>query len=463
MVQIGELGFELDRSSAVTLPEQVVRAVRQRIVDGVLVAGDRLPGTRQLASAVGVSRGTVEIAYEQLTVQGYAEQRARSGTFVHPELPAAVRRPPASDNRVVPTTRTTPRPVVKLDLRPGRGGSSPTSEPAFRAAWRKALDGGHRAPEPLGEPELRSAVAEHLRVLRGTPVDPADVVVTGGSRDGVHLVLAAIGADAVAVEEPGFPGLRRALGNVVTVPVPVRDDGELVDALEAALLPGGGECAAVPALLVSPNHQFPHGTAMSGARRAELCAWAAARGVLLLEDDYDSEARYLTPAVAPLFDIAAPGTAVHIGTFSTVLTREVGTGYVVAQGDVAQQVGAFRERLGPAVPPLLQRALAEYMTSGGLRARITRARRRVREAARVVADHADLPGLVSAGHTVVVEADAAATRRMHAALQARGVVAGNLADGWTGPARRHGLVIAPSQATPQQLRRVLEVIASVTK
>ncbi|GAA4284106.1 pyridoxine biosynthesis transcriptional regulator PdxR [Brevibacterium daeguense] len=457
-----QLYLDLDRASEVALPEQIVREIRRRVVLGSLVPGDRLPSARTLARSLGVSRGTVDLAYEQLAAEGYVTLRPRSGTFIDPELPAAALRPgPAAVH--VPHRQHRGR--VRIDLRPGQGGASPQQEPQFRAAWRRALDIAVDREDPLGQERLRTAVAEHLRIMRGMVVDPADIIVTGGSRDGLRTVLAATGAAAIAVEDPGFPGLRRALGSVAALPVEVDEHGISVAGLAALL---GGSTGETPpnapprpgAVLVTPNHQFPYGTAMPVKRRAELTAWAAGSEVLLLEDDYDSEARYLRPAIPPLYDSAPVGTAVHIGTFSTVLTRTVGTGYVVATGAVGAQVRAARERLGPAVSPLLQHAIAEYLSTGGLRSRITRGRRRMRAAEAVVEDYRDLPGLVHSGPSLVIEMSAGASEEIRRRLESRGTLVGDLASGWHGRARRHGLVIAYANATPEQLRETLDAVAA---
>lgn len=461
MSRAPELHLEIDRTSDVALPVQIIRGIRAAVAGGRLTPGDRLPSARALAASLGTARGTVDSAYAQLATEGYVVQRPRSGTVIDPDLPAtALARPPAP----VPRPRARRRPI-RLDLRPGGGGDSPSADPQFRAAWRRALDLPPGPPDPLGEHRLREAIAEHLRTMRGMVVDAAEVVVTAGSRDGLALVLAATGVTRVAVEDPGFPGLRRALRGVEAVPVPVDELGLSPHGLARAVHPGdAGVGRAIAedwpaAALVTPNHQFPYGTAMPVGRRVELCGTAADAGVLLLEDDYDSEARYLGPAVPPLFDSAPGGGVVHLGTFSTVLTSAVGTGYLVARGRAGDRIRAARENLGPAVSPLLQTAVAEYLTSGGLRRRITRGRARLRAAEPVAAEYAGLPGLVRRGRDLVIETDESGARNAHRRLAAHGIVVGDLASGWSGEAGRHGLVVARSAAAPERLREALALIA----
>ncbi|WP_349829428.1 PLP-dependent aminotransferase family protein [Brevibacterium litoralis] len=454
-MDLHDLPVPLDRASTVPLPAQVAHAVRDSVRTGLLAPGDRMPGSRSWARDLGLSRGTVEAAYEQLRTEGYLVTRARGGTFVDPDLPAVLRRAGA----VSPTPRperTGPR--VRVDLRPGAGGEPIAGDPRFRAAWRHALDAQDPEGDARGLPRLREAISEHLRLMRGTTVDPDDVLVTAGSRDGLALVLRALretgASPLVAVEDPGFPGLRRTLEGLPTVPVPVDGEGMDPDALDALWRAG----SRPGALLLTPNHQFPHATSMPAARRAALAQWAEDHRVTVLEDDYDSEARYAGGLTPPLFELSRRQVA-HIGTFSTVLTPVVSTGYVVATGRLGSTLRRLREAAGPVVPLLTQRAVAEYLGTGGLRTRIGRGRRRMRAAERVAAEFAHLPGLVRAGRSLVVETSAEVSRRLRADLAAHGVAVGDLAAGWSGDARRHGLVLAHPNAEPDDLRRVLTRIA----
>ena len=71
-------------------------ALRSAILDGRLRSGARLPATRDLASAYGLSRATIVTAFDRLKAEGYVEGRQGSGTYVSQVLPEqllAVRSP----------------------------------------------------------------------------------------------------------------------------------------------------------------------------------------------------------------------------------------------------------------------------------------------------------------------------------------------------------------------------------
>jgi len=60
------LQIPLDRSVRTTLAEQIVAGIARAIESGVLAPESRLPSWHDLATQLGVARGTVKAAYERL-------------------------------------------------------------------------------------------------------------------------------------------------------------------------------------------------------------------------------------------------------------------------------------------------------------------------------------------------------------------------------------------------------------
>lgn len=444
------LPIDIDRDVSTPLPDQLVAEIRRLIAAGALRPGEPVPASRRLAAYLDVSRGTVETAYAQLVVEGFLITAERSATRVNPELPNTARtRNPRMRPAQVPRRRL--RSFV--DLRPGFGGDNPLQEPAFRRAWRDSLDIDPGPIDPLGQPQTRWAIADHLRLTRGMSVDPDDIILTSGSRDGLRLLFTTGVEGAIGVENPGFPGLRQAMSDRDLMPI---DTTRLPDDISEHL----------GAVVVTPNHQFPHGTTMPIDRRVRLLEWAQATGVIVIEDDYDSEARYTRTVVPTLYDLAvstdAPAKVVHIGTFSTLLTSAVSTGYIIAHGDLGHRLSNMRTALGPAFSPVMQTAIASYLNSGGLRRRISRGRRRLRSAEAVLAQVGAIPGLVHEGRTLVIETRAATAAQLRTDLAERGILVASLAAGWSADSDvRHGIVIAHSNVEATVLHQALETVQAL--
>src|SRR5262245_48851353 len=74
---------------------QIYRGIRDATLSGTLAPGGPLPSSRRLASDLGVSRTTVNLAYDQLIAEGYLVARPRSGIAVSPALPGRTTQPAA--------------------------------------------------------------------------------------------------------------------------------------------------------------------------------------------------------------------------------------------------------------------------------------------------------------------------------------------------------------------------------
>ena len=223
----------LQRDARIPLHRQIETSIRDAIRAGRLPRGSSLPPSRMLAADLGVSRGVVVEAYQQLTSEGYLASYAGGYTQV-----AAGPAPAVAGLRLA---REIP---PRIDLSYGRADVS--SFP--RAAWLRAIRGAlASAPNDLfgylagsGVPQLRTAIAGYLNRVRGTVAQPDQVVICTGYAQGIALlvgVLAAAGATRLALEDPssGDDALpaARALGLEV-IGIPVDRDGIRVDLLAAS-------------------------------------------------------------------------------------------------------------------------------------------------------------------------------------------------------------------------------------
>ncbi len=304
-------------------------------------------------------------------------------------------------------------------------------------------------------------MADHLRQMRGVVRAPEHIVVTAGAREGLALLLTALGLPRrVGVEVPGYPSLRRVperLGATV-VGLRVDDLGLVTDDLPTRAVPS--------VVLVTPSHQHPLGGSLPVGRRRALLAWARAHGVWVVEDDYDSELRYTSeplPALAALDD-PATGRVVTLGTFATTLAPGVGAGFLVAPEPVLPRLAATRADLGQPVSAVTQRALAGYLASGELRRHTQRMRALYRRRRRWVAEAlSGLPGVsvspMDGGlHAVVRTARPEADVLADAA--ASGVLVTGLSAYWAGAEPgASGVVLGFGAADDAALARGLAVLA----
>lgn len=442
------------------LPQQVTSQVRDLITAEVLAPGDPIPSSRALAQHLGVSRGSIVAAYDQLLAEGYISAILGQGTVVNPQLRRV--HPPAPPAR---PRLAKPAAEAMLDLRPGRPWTGDLVGPAWKAAWRRAATGPAAAQPPgLGLPELRHAWSDHLRRMRAVVRDPDQIAVTGGGRDGLALILLALQRPGlrVGVEEPGYPSLRRVPGHygAGVVPLPVDEHG-----LVTSHLPTGAQAPEL--LLVTPSHQYPLGGSLPMDRRQELLEWAHHHQTVVVEDDYDSELRYTSsplPALAALDDPRS-GRVVLLSTLSKTITPALATGFLALPEWLVPQVEAIRTDLGQPQGLVAQRAIAEYLDVGALRIHTQRMRQRYRRLrAEVVTALRGTPGIevypMDGGLHAVVE-----TQRDEAdvvqELAARGVQVSPLSQYWSQAGSRRGIVFGFGAVSLEELSAGLQAISEV--
>lgn len=368
------------RKSGVPLYQQIYQGFRRAILDGLLRPGQRIPSTRGLAAELEVSRFPVLAAYEQLLHEGYLAGRSGSGTFVSATLPDHALEPvravqtdgrpggTANARRTARMAQDRERPRTDGGLRPFRM-SLPGLDQFPHGVWARLVARHARGltpalmayGDPAGLDPLRSAVAEHLRTARAVRCEAGQVFIVSGSQAALRIsgtVLLARG-DVVAVEEPGYLGARAALlaSGAELASIPVDDEGFDVASLRAI-------GPRVRAAYVTPSHQYPLGMSMSATRRLALLDWAERNDAWLLEDDYDSEFRYVSRPLGALQGMDAHGRVVYIGTFSKVLFPAIRVGYVVLPPALRDRFLEAREALDIFSPTLCQLALTDLLREG---------------------------------------------------------------------------------------------------
>ncbi|TFE27915.1 PLP-dependent aminotransferase family protein [Cohnella luojiensis] len=376
-------------------------SIREAITEGKLAPGERLPSTRQLAALYDVSRGSVSVAYDMLTAEGFVQSGVGRGTFVSGwRADEAASRlsggpnddwcPPMASPDLTSWGRKLMEPNSAMyDPLPDADPSYSVSEiisfvpegvgtgwfpwtewkAEVALQWKRLGDSKrddiHSAEGSL---PLRLAIASRLRRERGITCDAGDVVITSGSMQAIALLsqlLLEEGKTAV-IESPCYTGIHRAVyatgANVIA---------EQVDG--SGIVPRDWKAQL---LFVTPTRQFPTGAVLSYERRRELLSWASRSSAWIIEDDYDSDFRWGGRPIEPLKALDREGRVVYVGTFSRSMSVGVRIGYAVLPKELIQPFIMAKKLYDPYPTGIAeQQALAGWMTEGGYNRHMRRMRR----------------------------------------------------------------------------------------
>ena len=397
------LAIEVDRQQALPIYLQICERFRTAIAAGHLRPGDRVPALRGLATQLNTARGTVELAYTILVDEGYLQMRGAAGTFVSPSLPASVMRlsrvqgrreaqggrdsagtgaPKTADASSGGQSAAPRQPAIAVAMsgepRPLQPGL-PALDAFPRKVWNRLLSrrarSGERAvlayPDPAGYWPLREHIATYLGLSRGVTCLPEQVFITGGYRATLELVLRSLASpnDHMWFEDPGYLLARSFLSETGLKLVPVPVDGEGIDVERGIQLDPLARFA-----LVTPSHQSPLGHTLSLARRMALLDWAEKASRWIIEDDYDSEFRYLGRPLPALKSLDRHDRVIYCGTFSKVMFPGLRLAYAVVPERAVERVGRVACSMNAGSPTLLQAAVADFMEQGHFARHVKRMR-----------------------------------------------------------------------------------------
>ena len=448
---------------------QVCDSLRRAITEGQLAAGTQLPSSRDLAELIQVSRNTVLNALDQLIAEGYLETHERQGTFVTSQLPEGFLHSPQGQ-AARPAEHPEPlrlsahgqrmAGVKPHQIRQGNAHNIFTNGiPALDhfpfELWAK-LTARHYRYSPVslfdetipaaGYEPLREAVAEHLRVARSVVCDAEQVIITSGSQQGFYLTanLLLDPGDQVWMEEPGCMGPRAAFLScgATLIPVPVDAQGTNVEA--------GIERAPQARLAyINPSHHYPLGVTMSLSRRYRLLQWAAEHQSWIMEDDYDSEFRYVGRPLPSVQGQDTHGLMIYIGTFSKTLFPGLRLGYMVVPKPFARQFAAARAVIDKYPHIINQMVLADFIAEGHFYRHLRKMRRLYNQRRMAMIDllQRELGDFITLGpadtgmHICGYLPENIADHAVAASAARRGIEVLPLSDFYIGDEKRSGLIL----------------------
>lgn len=393
-----QLLLSIDKAAKQPAYLQLANQLMNLIREGQLRAGQKLLGSRQLATVLNIHRKTVVQAYDELLAQGWLESKTGSGTYVAENLPEIHPQRLVNDESFLNnpqkiagfTFKESPH-LQRTVVLSGQQFHLDDGFPDPRLAPLTDLVRAYRSNFLRGNPYvklgyshtrgslwLRQALAEYLNETRGLKITPENILITRGTMMGLYLVCSGLLAtgDNVAVGELswGSANMNFLQAGAQLVKISVDEHGLDVDELERF-------CQKNPLRLVyiTSHHHYPTTVTLRADRRIKLLQLAKAYGFIIFEDDYDYDFHYLSKPLLPLASADWAGMVLYCGSFTKTISPAFRIGYLVGSENAIAHLAQLRRIIDRQGDLMLENAIAELLQNEVIQRHIRKSLRQYRE------------------------------------------------------------------------------------
>ncbi|MDO4965277.1 MAG: PLP-dependent aminotransferase family protein [Lachnospiraceae bacterium] len=349
--------LETDNSSSDFLYEQLYLNIKNQILSGDMLAGEKCPSVRSLSANLSVSVTTVMQAYNQLLAEGYISSKPGSGYYVERVI---------AHNTSYGNTSSTYNADEQLSAEVAPYIND--NEIFDFNKWKKCSnrifteysDSLLFESDIKGEYSLRLEISKYLRQSRGVNAKPENIIISAGTQQiAFHLgrILKKDQVNIIALESPGYSPVKSMFTDAAfnTIDIPVTKAGIDIDILPSNLK---------SAVYVNPSNQFPTGVVMPAGKRYEILNWAYKNNCYVIEDDYNSELRYFGQPLPPIKSLDTNDRVIYLGSFSSTLFSAIKISYMVLTDNLTKVFDNMKENYTQTCSKAEQLTLALFMKEG---------------------------------------------------------------------------------------------------
>lgn len=360
------LTYHIKHNLKIPIYEQLYRFIRQDIINGDLKGGEKLPSKRRLSEHLKISQITVETAYSQLVAEGYIYSKPRSGYYVE-QIISHSKNNTQKNFQMPQKKEKTYRYDFNTNIVDTNCFPFSTWAKFLRLELTEKASSLLLAAPNKGVLVLRQEICRYLSEFRGISVLPEQIVVGAGSEYLLMLIIQLLGRNRIyALENPCYPKLSHIFNanNVKTQPIALDKDGLKIDILEKT---------NASVAYITPSHQFPLGVVMPAARRIKMLKWAE-NGNYIIEDDYDSEFRYVSKPIPAMKELDHFERVIYINTFAKSLAPSLRISYMILPLGLLSDYERLCGFYASTVPSFEQYTLARFLQTGSFERHISRIR-----------------------------------------------------------------------------------------
>lgn len=359
--------FDAKNSGQPLNTEQVVAIIKDQILKDNRFKGCRLPPVRALAHQLGLSKNTIQNAYDELRAQGLVESKDRSGIFVKsgneersfkksvtvpgPELKnisyEEFKRPKAPNAIILSSVFIDPRilPIEKLTA-------------CFRSVLKSP--GIPEFHDHQGMPALREKISNRLK-KRGIDVDKEHIVLTNGSQQALDLVTRALTTKIVGTEDPSY-----RLGKYLFEMNGIKTFGLPIDpfsGIDTKVWQKRLEKNRPGLVYLTTNFQNPNGYSYSSSEISSIVNWASEYKFGILEDDWGAEMLSYSE-FKPGLRAMGGSNVLYMNSFTKKVLPSLRLGYIAANEKTIGPLMMAKRVSTIAAPGIIEAVMFEFLDRG---------------------------------------------------------------------------------------------------
>lgn len=350
--------IEKDNSSNEFLYEQLYLSIKEQIISGDMVAYEKCPSIRNLASMLEVSVTTVMQAYNQLLAEGFIKNKPGSGYYVEK----------VNSKNSIGENKSEIDDDIEDSFKYIKSEYIYDAEAFDFNKWKKCSakvftdysESLLHGSDPKGEHTLRTEIAKYLFRSRGVHTNADNIIIAAGTQQiAFHLgrILKKTGVSLIALEKPGYNPVKSIFEDAgfTTTDIPVTDTGISIDSLPVNIS---------TAVYVNPSNQFPTGAILPAGKRYEILEWAAMNESYIIEDDYNSELKYFGKPLPTIKSLDNNDRVIYLGSFSSTLFSAVKISYMVLPSRLTEIFDSTKNNYSQTCSKAEQLTLAYFMSQG---------------------------------------------------------------------------------------------------
>jgi GntR family transcriptional regulator/MocR family aminotransferase len=353
---------------------QLYECIKQEIIYGNIKGDEKLPSLRKLSKHLQLSKNTIEAAYEQLYAEGYIKRIPKVGYLVEDIYSDLLKVPHDFNSISLMDENHEDLKKFKYDFAPRYMDKACYNIKAWKNIINSIINEEFESilsyGDSQGEYELRCELAKYIYENRGVHCQPNQIVVGAGTQYCLNLICQMLreNFNSIGMEEPGSNYIRYIFErNKFSIePIGVSEDGLDVKQLE------NSKCKIT---FVTPSHQFPKGVIMSAKNRLQLLNWAQNNNGIIIEDDYDSEMRFVGKPIPSLKSLDKFDKVIYLGTFSKIFIPSLRISFMVLPNWLLYLYLDKYKMNEQTTSKLNQIALARFINRGYLQSHIRKMRR----------------------------------------------------------------------------------------